>query len=67
MFWTVAPRERHVSKKTGCKKPLTSCTGFSYNAPRLFNKLPVEIMRIEKSSLFKNEVKKWIWNNIPSY
>ena len=48
-------------------KPLVSCTGFSYNAPRLFNMLPVEIKRIEESSLFKEEVKDWIWNQIPSY
>ena len=48
-------------------KPLVSCTGFTYNAPKLFNKLPVEIKKIEDSDLFKKEVKTWVWKNIPSY
>ena len=48
-------------------KPLVSCTGFTYNAPKLFNSLPVDIKKIEKASLFKKEVKNWIWEHIPSY
>ena len=48
-------------------KHLVSCTGFTYNGPKLFNKLPVEIKKIENSDLFKKEVKTWIWKNIPSY
>ena len=29
-------------------KPIVSCTGFTYNAPKIYNKLPIEIKKIKK-------------------
>ena len=49
------------------EKPKLKCTGFSYNAARLFNSLPTSVKTIEKPNKFKSEVKDWIWHNIPSY
>ena len=48
-------------------KPLVSCTGFSYHAPKLFNQLPTMIKKITNPDSFKEEIKNWIWDNIPPY
>ena len=48
-------------------KPLVSCTGFSYHAPKLFKQLPTNIKKITNPDSFKAEIKAWIWDNIPSY
>ena len=48
-------------------KPLVSCTGFSYHAPKLFNQLPTQLKKITDPDSFKEEIKAWIWDNIPPY
>ena len=48
-------------------KPLVSCTNFSYHAPKLFNQLPSNIKKIRDPDLYKEEIKKWIWDCIPAF
>ena len=48
-------------------KPSEKCTGFSYTGAKLFNSLPSTIKDTEKIDTFKNLIKKWIWENIPSF
>ena len=48
-------------------KPLVSCTGFTYHAPKLFNILPTEIKKIKDPDTYKKEIKAWIWEYIPAY
>ena len=43
------------------------CTGFSYHGAKLFNMLPIEIRNCECPEKFKDQVKSWIWEEIPSY
>ena len=43
------------------------CTGFSYHGAKLFNILPSETRNCENPDRFKDMVKSWIWENIPSY
>ena len=48
------------------KKPKDSCMGFSWTAPKLWNKLPHNIRNTKSPYSFKRFVKKWIWDrNIP--
>ena len=49
------------------EKPMTKCTGFSYNGAKLFNKLPCNIREILNPGEFKTQIKSWIWEKIPSY
>ena len=49
------------------EKPMTKCTGFSYNGAKLFNKLPLNIRETLNLSTYKTQIKIWIWENIPSY
>ena len=49
------------------EKPMTKCTGFSYNGPKLFNKLPCSIKETNNPTVFKTQIKNWIWKNIPAY
>ena len=46
-------------------KPLKSCTGFTYMAGKLWNLLPDEIRTCEEDP-FKEKIKAWIEENIPS-
>ena len=46
-------------------KTRASCQGFSYFAAKLYNKIPTEI-RNAKENIYKNSIKDWIWENIPS-
>ena len=43
-----------------------SCTGFSYNGPKLWNYLPDHIRKTTKRNIFKDKMKDWIRENIPS-
>ena len=43
-----------------------SCTGFSYNGPKLWNQMPEHIRKTTIRAIFKDKVKEWIWENIPS-
>ena len=43
-----------------------SCTGFSYNGPKLWNYLPEHIRKTTIKDIFKSKMKDWIWENIPS-
>ena len=43
-----------------------SCTGFSYNGPKLWNYLPDHIRKTTLRGVFKNKMKDWIWEFIPS-
>ena len=48
-------------------KPMKKCQGFTYNAAKLYNKLPNYLREIPNSINFKAMTKDWIWDNIPSY
>ena len=48
------------------EKPVTKCSGFSYNGAKLFNKLPENIRKTSSPSTFKALIKTWIWQHIPS-
>ena len=48
------------------ERPRKNCTGFSYTGPKLFNHLPEEIRKSTSTHQFKNKLKSWIWENIPS-
>ena len=43
------------------------CQGFSWYAAKMWNELPEEIKAIEGPSLFKDKIKEYIWEKIPSY
>ena len=43
-----------------------SCTGFHYMGPKLWNSLPSHIRKTTKRNIFKEKVKDFIWENIPS-
>ena len=43
------------------------CIGFTYYGTKLFNQLPKNIKETTNTKNFKNLVKDWIWENIPSY
>ena len=49
------------------KKASEKCTGISYHGSKLFNSLPLDIKESLNSVTFKTLIKKWIWENIPSY
>ena len=49
------------------EKPSTKCTGFTYTGAKLFNLLPCEIKETLSPNSFKAKIKKWIWQEIPSY
>ena len=48
-------------------KPLKSCEGFTYHAPKLFNLLPQSLRDTKSQNNFKTLAKAWIRSNIPSY
>ena len=49
------------------KRPKESCVGFSWTAPKLWNKLPTQITQIDSPQSFKVQVKRWIWDgNVPA-
>ena len=39
-------------------------TGFCYKSARLFNSLPLEMRKCQKTKVFKRETKKWVTDNI---
>ena len=48
------------------KKPKEKCLGFSWTAPKLWNKLPLHIRQITNPKTFKPQLKQWIWDgNVP--
>ena len=42
------------------------CTGFTYCGAKIFNNLPNNIRETQDSIIFKNLVKNWIWDEVPS-
>ena len=48
------------------EKMKKSCTGFSYIGPKLWNHLPCHIRKTTIRGIFKNKMKDWIWEFIPS-
>ena len=47
-------------------KPKKKCLGFSWTAPKLWNKLPLAIRQSESPNSFKLLIKKWIYEgNVP--
>ena len=48
------------------EKMKKSCTGFSYVGPKLWNHLPAHIRKTTITGIFKNKMKDWIWECIPS-
>ena len=71
--WEHKPQNKYLLRRETTndlkipEKPMTKCTGFSYNSAKLFNKLPFNIREILNPSAFKTQIKAWIWENIPSY
>ena len=49
------------------EKPSTKCIGFTYTSAKLFNILPSETKETLNQNSFKAKIKKWIWQEIPSY
>ena len=45
----------------------TKCRGFSLHGAVMWNKLPENIKSIKNPDVFKEEVKDFIWETIPSY
>ena len=45
----------------------TKCQGFTLYGAKIWNQLPIEIREVENSERFKEMVKRYIWENIPSY
>ena len=43
-----------------------SCTGFGYIGPKMWNYLPSHIRKTTISEIFKDKMKDWIWEFIPS-
>ena len=48
------------------EKGKKSCNGFHYMGPKLWNFLPNHIRKTTKRNIFKEKVKDFIWENIPS-
>ena len=48
------------------EKGKKSCQGFSYNGPKLWNHLPGHIRKTTIRDIFKEKVKDYIWEEIPS-
>ena len=48
------------------QKGKKSCNGFHYMGPKLWNSLPVHIRKTTKRNIFKEKLKDFIWDNIPS-
>ena len=46
------------------KKPKKTCMRFSYYSPKLWNLVPLNIRNLEKPSAFKDELKRWVVENI---
>ena len=49
------------------EKPIKKSTGFSYSGAKIFNKLPSNIRETLNQCTYKALIKRWIWENIPSY
>ena len=49
------------------EKPKKTCTGFTYSGAKLYNQLPKSVKETPNQSTFKIQLRKWIWENIPSY
>ena len=43
-----------------------SCTGFGYIGPKMWNHLPSHIRKTTIREIFKDKMKDWIWEFIPS-
>ena len=48
------------------EKGKKSCTGFGYIGPKMWNYLPEHIRKTNITGIFKDKMKDWIWENIPS-
>ena len=48
------------------EKGKKSCTGFSYYGPKLWNHLPSHIRKTTIRDIFKEKLKEFIWEEIPS-
>ena len=48
------------------EKGKKSCTGFSYNGPKLWNYMPSHIRKTTIRDIFKEKLKEYIWEEIPS-
>ena len=48
------------------KPPPKRCMGFSYIGPKLYNYLPDVLRKITDPELYKELLKNWIWDEIPS-
>ena len=44
-----------------------NCTGFTYCGAKIFNSLPIKTRETQDRNIFKTLVKKWIWDEVPSY
>ena len=44
-----------------------SCQGFTLYGAKMWNQLPIEIQELKNPNSFKNSIKDYIWDHIPSY
>ena len=70
--WLQDRNERHYSNRRSqnVKVPKVKhvkCQGFSWHGARIWNQLPESIKELKNADVFKAEVKKYIWETIPSY
>ena len=59
-------RERRNEVKVHVPKHV-KCQGFTWYGAKMWNQLPFEIQELKNPNSFKEEIKKYIWDNIPSY
>ena len=43
------------------------CRGFTWYGAKMWNQLPIEIQELKNPTSFKEAIKRYIWDTIPSY
>ena len=43
------------------------CRGFSWHGAKIWNQLPESLKSVKNDNTFKTQIKKYIWETIPSY
>ena len=59
-------RSRNKGEVRVPKPPPKRCMGFSYTGPKLYNYLPEVFRKTTDPDLYKELLKNWIWDEIPS-
>ena len=64
--------ERHYSNRRSQNVRVprvdhVKCQGFTWHGARVWNQLPEHLKEMKNVNTFKDQVKKYIWENIPAY